>query len=148
MGRYRLSRRIKATPERVFEGFTNPAIVTDWMDLAEIRDATGPLGLPGTQYTMVVRGPWRFRTQVLRSEPPRVYESSGRGPLGASYRMVATLAGHGDQTDLDLVTDYTLPFGPIGRWIDRMWVDREPRTIANRELDRLVDLVSETQRTS
>lgn len=142
MGRYTLSRHIKATPEWVFEGFTDPATVTDWMDLARLEDLSGPLGRPGTRYTMVVRGPWRFRSQIVRSEAPRVHESAGRGPLGASYRMVATLVGNGDSTDLDLLTEYTLPLGPIGRWIDRRWVDREPHTIANRELDRLVELVS------
>jgi hypothetical protein len=41
-----------------------------------------------------------------------------------------------------LLTEYALPFGAVGRWIDRRWVDREPRTIANREVDRLVALVS------
>lgn len=78
----------------------------------------------------------------MRSERPRVHESSGRGPLGAFYRHVATLTPKEDGTDLDLVTEYALPFGPVGRWIDRRWVDREPRAIANRELDRLVELVS------
>ena len=142
MGRYRLTRRIKATPDRVFDGLTDPSIVTDWMDLAAIRNATGPLDRPGTRYTMVVRGPWRFRSQIVRAERPRIHESSGRGPLGASYRMVATINPAGEETDLELLTEYALPLGPLGRWIDRRWVDRGPRTIANRELDRLVELVS------
>jgi hypothetical protein len=104
---------------------------------AKYRYRTG-VGVP-----MVVRGPWRLRCQVVRSERPRVHESSGRGPLGAFYRQVATLTPTDDGTDLDLVTEYAVPFGPVGRWIDRRWVDREPRAIANRELDRLVELVSD-----
>jgi hypothetical protein len=56
--------------------------------------------------------------------------------------MVATLSPHDDATDLDLLTEYALPLGPIGRWVDRRWIDREPRTTANREVDRLVALVS------
>ena len=144
MGRYRLTRRIDAAPEHVFEGFTDPALVRDWMDAAGIEDQAGPLARPGTTYTLVIRGPWRFKSRVVRSEPPRIHESFGRGPLGASYRMVATLSARDEGTDLDLLTEYTVPFGAIGRWIDRRWIDREPRTVANRELDRLVELVSES----
>jgi hypothetical protein len=57
--------------------------------------------------------------------------------------MVATLAPAGAGTDLDLLTEYALPLGAFGRWIDRRWIDREPRAIANREIDRLVTLVSD-----
>jgi hypothetical protein len=57
--------------------------------------------------------------------------------------MVATLATEGERTDLDLLTEYTMPLGALGRWIDRRWIDREPRTLANREVDRLVTLVSD-----
>ena len=57
--------------------------------------------------------------------------------------MVATLAGADSYTDLELMTEYTVPFGAVGRWLDRRWIDREPRTIANREVDRLVTLVSD-----
>jgi len=144
MGRYSLSRRIAAAPERVFSGFTDPLVVTDWMDLTRIADATGPLDVVGTRYTMVVRGPWRFRCEVVRSDAPRIHETSGRGPLGASYRMVAHLAGSSGGTDLEVETEYTLPFGPLGRWIDRRWLERSPRTVANRELDRLVAIMSGT----
>jgi len=142
MGSYRLTRHVRATPERVFQGLTDAALVIDWMDLSTIVDATGPLHQSGTRYTMVVRGPWRFRCHVVRSEPPTLHETSGRGPLGASFRMVATLAGSDDGTHLELLTEYAMPLGALGRWIDRRWLERRPRTIANRELDRLVELTS------
>jgi len=143
MGRYRLSRRIRATPEQVFRAFTDPALVVDWMDGTGVVGVTGPLDRPGTRYTFVVWGPWRFRTEVVRVEAPRVHEIVGRGPLGTWYRMEATLTSEGERTDLDLLTEYTMPLGALGRWIDRRWIDREPRAIANREVDRLVTLVSD-----
>jgi len=142
MGRYRITRRIRATPEHVFQAFTDPALAADWMDASGVAGSTGPLDVPGTRYTLVIRGPWRFRTVVVRSEPPWLHETVGRGPLGGSYRMVATLSARDGGTDLDLLTEYTIPLGPIGRWIDRQWVDGEPHTTANREVDRLVALVS------
>ncbi len=143
MGRYRLTRHIRATAEQVFHAFTDPTLVVDWMDGTGIIDATGALDEPGTQYTLVVWGPWRFRTEVRRVEAPHLHEISGRGPLGSRYRMVATLAPKDGWTDLDLVTEYTVPFGALGRWMDRRWIDREPRAVANREVDRLVALVSD-----
>jgi hypothetical protein len=113
------------------------------MDGTGVIDTTGSLDEPGSRYTFVVWGPWRFRTQIVRVEAPSLHEVSGRGPLGATYRMVATLAGADGYTDLDLLTEYTVPLGALGRWMDRRWIDREPRTIANREVDRLVTLVSD-----
>jgi hypothetical protein len=143
MGRYRITRQVRATPEQVFRAFTDPTILVDWMDSAAVVDATGPLDRPGTRYTHVIEGPWRFRSEVVRVEAPHVHEVRGRGPLGAAYRMVATVTSGGDATELDLLTEYTVPFGALGRWIDRRWIDREPRAIANREVDRLVRLVSD-----
>jgi hypothetical protein len=140
MGRYSMTRRIEATAEQVFRAFTDPALVADWMDASAVKDATGPLDVPETRFTLVIKGPHRFRSRVVRSEPGRIHETAGRGPFG-SYRMVATLRAADGGTDLDLLTEYAIPFGAVGRWVDRRWIDREPRTAANRELDRLVTIV-------
>jgi hypothetical protein len=143
MGRYRISRRIRATLAQVFRAFTDPALVVDWMDATGLIDTSGPLDQPGTTFSLVIRGPWRFRSRVVRVEAPEVHETEGRGPLGAWYRFVATLTPAGPDTDFELLTEYRVPFGALGRWIDRRWIDREPRTTANREVDRLVTLVSD-----
>lgn len=143
MGSYRITREIRATPDQVFRAFTEPGLIADWMDAAAINEPTGPLDAPGARYTLIIRGPWRFRVEVARSEPPWLHETVHRGPLGTSARIVASLSARDGGTHLDLLTDYTMPLGPIGRWIDRRWVDREPRVTANREVDRLVELVSD-----
>lgn len=39
-----------------------------------------------------------------------------------------------------------LPLGPVDRLLDRPFLERRPRTIANRELDRLVELVARLDR--
>ena len=143
MGRYRITRQIPAPPEQVFRALIDPAFVADWMDGTGVIDATGPLDVPGTRYTFVVWGPWRFRSEVTRVETPRLHVVEGRGPLGAWYRLTAELTPNRGGTDFALLTEYTVPFGLIGRWIDRRWIDREPRAIANREVDRLVRLVSD-----
>lgn len=143
MGSYRITRRIGASPAQVFRAFADPILVADWMDASGVEDPTGPLDVPGSRYTLVIWGPWRFRTEVVRAEPPTLHETIGRGPLGTTYRMVATLAARDGGTDLDLLTEYTMPLGAVGRWMDRRWIDREPRAAANREVDRLVTLASE-----
>jgi hypothetical protein len=143
VGRYRITRHIDAPPDRVYRTFTDPALVADWMDASAVVNPTGPLDLPGSQYTLVIWRPWRFRTEVVRAESPRLHETFGRGPLGTVVRMVATLTARDGGTDLDLLTEYAMPFGAVGRWIDRRWIDREPHPTANREVDRLVTLASE-----
>lgn len=142
MGRYRITRHIDATPEQVFRGFTDPELVADWMAATGVTDRSGPLEVAGTRFTLVIRGPWRFRSTVVRSEPPWLHETQHLGPLGATARMTATLSARDGGTDLDLLTEYTVPLGAVGRWLDRRWIDREPRTAANREVDRLVVLVA------
>ena len=143
MGSYRIARRIDASPEQVFRAFTDPALIVDWMDAAAVLNATGPLDTPGTRYRLIIEGPWRFESQVIAVDAPHRHEVAGRGRLGAGYRMVATVTAGDGWTDLDLLTEYTMPLGAFGRWIDRRWIDREPRAIANREVDRLVTLVSD-----
>jgi uncharacterized protein YndB with AHSA1/START domain len=147
MGSYTISRRIDATPMAVYRAFTDPGLLADWLDSNAVVDATGPLDATGTTYTLVVRGPWRLSTRVVRSEPGRLHETVGHGPLGAAFRMLATLTplDGGKATDLVLLTEYTVPLGAIGRWIDRRWLEPGPRTAANREVDRLVDLALGTE---
>ena len=143
MGRYRYTRRIDAPPDEVFRGFTDPALVADWMDAERVTETSGPLDRSGTRFRLVIRGPWWFRSEVIRSVPGRLHETAGSGRLGASYRMLATLEPRVDGgTDLAIEQSWTVPLGPIGRWIDRRWIESGPHTSGNREVDRLVSLVS------
>jgi uncharacterized protein YndB with AHSA1/START domain len=141
MGRYVLTRDIEAPAARVFRAFTDPVLAADWLHAAGIRDVGGPLERAGSTYTLVIAGPHRFRSRVVRSEPPFVHETVHTGLFGSAH-MTATLAERDGVTHLELVTEYALPFGPLGRWLDRRFIDRAPRTQANREIDRLVQLVS------
>lgn len=142
MGRYTLTRHIQAPPARVWEAFADAALAKDWMDLRDIRDATGPLDSVGTRFRTIVRGRWGFRCVVLESQPPALHRHEGHGPLGAYYRQTARLVASDGGTDLELETEYVVPLGPIGRMLDRLFLEGGPRTIANRELDRLVEIVS------
>ena len=142
MGRYRKTRRIDASPDAVFRAFTDPALVADWMEADGIIDQRGPLDVAGSTYTLVISGPCRFRMRVTGSTPPRAYSVVGRGPLVTRSGMTATLTSDGTTTQLVVEMEWTLPFGPVGRWIDRRWVEPGTQGENDRELDRLVDIVT------
>jgi pimeloyl-ACP methyl ester carboxylesterase/uncharacterized protein YndB with AHSA1/START domain len=148
MGRTRRTRHIEAPPQAVYRAFTDPAIVADWMEADGVIDQRGPLDTEDSTYTLVISGPWRFRMRVTHAEPPRRYGLEGRGPLGTGYRMSATLLDHGPTTELVVEVEWTLPFGPLGRWMDRRWVEPGTRGEDDRELDRLVAIVSGSEATS
>jgi hypothetical protein len=142
MGRYALARWVPAVPEVVFGAWTDPVALVDWMDSDAVIDRSGPLDLAGSAFTLVIGGPWRFRMQVIRVERPGLHVMTGTAPFGATVRFDLRLAPRDGGTDLELMTAYALPFGAIGRWLDRRFVDRPPRAVANRELDRFVDIAS------
>ena len=88
MGRRRRTRHIEAPPNAVFRALTDPSIVPDWMEADGIVDQCGPLDVAGSTYTLVIRGPWRFRVRVVTSMPPYTYGIEGPGPLGTSFRHI------------------------------------------------------------
>lgn len=148
MGQKRRTRQIDAPAAAVLRAFTDPVLVADWMEADGIVDQRGPLDAAGSTYTLVIAGPWRFRMRVTHADPPRTYGLEGRGPLGAGYRMSATLLDHGPTTELAVEMEWTLPLGPIGRWMDRRWVEPGTRGEDDRELDRLVAIVTGREATS
>ncbi|MCI0583987.1 MAG: alpha/beta fold hydrolase [Chloroflexi bacterium] len=148
MGQQRRTRHVDAPAAEVFRAFTDPGLLADWMEADGVIDQRGPLDTGGSTYTLVISGPWRFRMRVTRSMPPRAYGLEGRGPLGTSYRMTADLTAHGSTTELVVETEWTLPFGPVGRWMDRRWVEPGTRGEDDRELDRLVAIVTGRDATS
>jgi pimeloyl-ACP methyl ester carboxylesterase/uncharacterized protein YndB with AHSA1/START domain len=148
MGRYRRTRRIDASAAEVFRAFTNPEILADWMEADGVVDQDGPLDRAGSTYTLVITGPWRFRMRVMDSIPPHAYVFGGRGPFGTAFRMAATLTERAGSTELVVETEWALPFGAVGRWMDRRWVEPGTQGEDDRELDRLVDIVTGTDANS
>jgi pimeloyl-ACP methyl ester carboxylesterase/uncharacterized protein YndB with AHSA1/START domain len=148
VGQKRRTRQIDAPAAAVFRAFIDPAIVADWMEADGVVDQRGPLDSAGSTYTLVISGPWRFRMRVTHAEPPRAYGLEGRGPLGTGYRMSVTLLDRGPTTELVMELEWTLPLGPIGRWMDRRWVEPGTRGEGDRELDRLVAIVTGREATS
>jgi uncharacterized protein YndB with AHSA1/START domain len=71
MGTHRLSVRVTAPPERVFDLWTDLDRMKDWVGgVTRVTDLTGPVAQAGTTYT-VWFGPMASRTEVLEADPPR-----------------------------------------------------------------------------
>ena len=75
MGDYRFEIRIKATPERVFDLWTNLDRMKEWIGgVTRVTDVTGPLDVAGTRYT-VWFGRMASPTEVLAVERPRHFKT-------------------------------------------------------------------------
>ena len=96
---------VAAPIERVYATYVDPALMPRWMELQAVSDLSGPLDRAGTRFTQVVFGWWwRFRTEVLRAEPPILHEMAGRAPLWTSYRWLTRYAPEGEGTRITLET--------------------------------------------
>jgi uncharacterized protein YndB with AHSA1/START domain len=71
MATYQVSVLIRATPERVFDAFTDLDLMREWVGgVTRVTDRTGPVDRVGTRYT-VHFGPMRSPTEVHEVERPR-----------------------------------------------------------------------------
>ena len=75
MAEYRFSILIHATPQRVFDAFTDLDRMPEWIGgVARVTDRSGPIDRPGTRYT-VWFGRMRSPTEILEVERPRHFRT-------------------------------------------------------------------------
>jgi uncharacterized protein YndB with AHSA1/START domain len=75
VGDYRFEIHIKATPERVFDLWTDLDRMKEWIGgVTGVTDVTGPLDVAGTRYT-VWFGRMASPTEVLAVERPRHFKT-------------------------------------------------------------------------
>lgn len=127
---------IDAPPERVFAVYTDPARIPEWEEV-RVLDATGPLDRAGTRFVTAPGTGMRFRTEVVRSDPPHLHEQAGRTSSGFSYHWTATFEPDGGSTRLTLESEYGLALGVVGRLLDRLFVGRMSEGTTRGHLDRL-----------
>ena len=99
MGEYSFTVHIEATPEVVFDLFTDLDRMHEWVGgVTRITDVSGPLGEAGSSYT-VWFGRMRSPTEVLEAERARLYKSRF-GHFVLRGEMEATFAPEGDGTTM------------------------------------------------
>jgi uncharacterized protein YndB with AHSA1/START domain len=98
MGEYRFTLHVAASPEHVFDLWTNLDRMREWVEgVTRVTDVTGPLDRVGTRYTvwigrfasptevLDVERPHRFKTRfgnrLLRGENEATFEPEGSGTL-------------------------------------------------------------------
>ena len=139
MGRHRYTLDIDAPPERVFAVYTDQASIPEWAEM-RVLDATGPLDRAGTRFVAAPETRMRFRTEVLRSDPPHLHEQAGRTSSGFSYHWTATFEPDGGSTRLMLDSEYGLALGTVGRLLDRLFVGRMSAGTMRGHLARLKEI--------
>lgn len=105
MGRHTTTVHVDATPEVVFDLYTNVDRMPEWIGgVTSVTDLTGPLDRAGTTYTVWFGGRTASRTEVLEAERPRrLVTHFGNWVLRG--RNAATFEPDGDGTRLSVVLE-------------------------------------------
>ena len=102
MAEYRFSILIHATPERVFDAFTDLDRIPEWIGgVTRVTDRSGPIDRPGTRYT-VWFGRMRSPTEILEVMRPRHFRTRF-GNLILKGESDVTFEPEGDGTRLTQV---------------------------------------------
>jgi uncharacterized protein YndB with AHSA1/START domain len=136
MGTAHYSIWIDASPDRVWDVFTNLERIPDWQTGDPcVIEVSGPGDEVGTTYT-VRRGPGTGRTIVTEAVRPTIYASRTDAYLGLSFDLTATLRPDRSGTTLTLRADTHWPRGLrlLGRIVEFAFLNQRE---ANRELERL-----------
>lgn len=117
---FHVVQQISRPVAEVWARYIDPEAMRVWMQLRAVKDLDGPLDRAGTHFVQVLFGPYRFHSEVLRSQPPSAHEMIGRGPFGTSYRWTTRFSERAGATEM--TTD--LEVGAAGRilgWMLRFW---------------------------
>jgi uncharacterized protein YndB with AHSA1/START domain len=143
MGDVRFTTEIAAPLERVFGLHVDAARIPEWFPgVRAIEDVSGPLDRAGTTYRLRFRRLVSGRCEVVAVDPPRMHTRTWDArPLGSAGRATMRFfEGRNGRTRIDFHAIYSLPFGPLGRFADRL---RRVRSRAERDMRREIDSFKE-----
>jgi len=126
MGHISRTIHIEATPEQVFDIFTNPERFREWqVPEAEVTDMTGTPGAVGFGWTSVSKFAGRKMESQMSAtavDRPRSFEvrstGSGTGTLRGRFEPAA------GGTDVTIESEYGMPLGFIGDAADKLFVEK------------------------
>jgi len=126
MGHVSRTIHVEATPEQVFDLFTNPGRFREWMvPAAEVKDITGTPGTVGLGWTTAstfVGRKMESHMSVTAVERPRSFElkSTGSGTGTVRGRFEPAAGG----TDITIESEYEMPLGFIGDAANKLFVEK------------------------
>ena len=137
MGRSVFTDHIDAPPEKVWEVLSNVYRRPEFeMAVVEVKDLSGPIDKVGTRWTEVRTfplGPSRHiigshraagEFRVKRVEPGRLLELGWIQGQGGEMIVRHTLEPEGTGTKKIVESEYTLPGGAVGAFLDKLIVNR------------------------
>jgi uncharacterized protein YndB with AHSA1/START domain len=138
MGTHRWSLWIDASPEKVFDVYTDINRLPEWqVGVRKLSDVTGPGDRPGTTYA-VRYGPFASRSEVLESQRPSRLVTRTSGVFGLRARGASALVPEGGGTRLTIEYETTWPLRWLGRLLEKAMLNP---SILRREFDNLKALV-------
>lgn len=138
MSRIRRSVAIDAPPAAVW------AVLADVRQLPDFSESTVAVVAPdllttvGQTFEQTVRlGGREFTStwKVTALDPGRELIIEGSVLPGTHYTMTESIEPDGDGTQLSLIMDYKLPFGPLGRLASKLGAERRAASEADEVLD-------------
>ncbi len=126
MGHISRTIHVEATPEQVFDLFTNPERFREWqLPAAEVKDITGTPGTVGLGWTTATTFAGRKmenHMSVTAVARPRSFEVKGTGSGTATLRGRFEPAAGG--TDVTIESEYEMPLGFIGDAANKLFFEK------------------------
>jgi uncharacterized protein YndB with AHSA1/START domain len=143
MGHISRTIHVEATPEQVFDLFTNPERFREWqVPAAEVKDITGTPGTVGLGWTTATTFAGRKmenHMSVTAVERPRSFEVKGTGSGTATLRGRFEPAAGG--TDVTIESEYEMPLGFIGDAANKLFFEKSFAESWDKSLAKLKALV-------
>ena len=117
----RVTELVDAPRDRVWAAHVDGARIAEWFPGARtVKKISGPLDRPGTTYSLRFNPLVRSRVTVTEVEAPVMHTRRWDArPFGSHGRATVLMRAEDDGTRVDLDVVYELPFGPLGRALER-----------------------------
>lgn len=136
MAHHRSTVFIAAPPEAVWEVLTRAERRPEWeAAITEVRDVSGPMDEVGARWVEVREERGKSspaQMEVTRVDRPHLIEWTGPLPAGGTLVFRVTLDARDGGTEKTVDAEARLPFGPLGRLLDKVAFQKQWSRLAER----------------
>jgi uncharacterized membrane protein len=128
MSHVRHSILIEAPPEHVWAIGRDPERMPEWnTTVVSVKDAEGPLDVPGARLTVVSKiagRPLDITWHIEEVETPRFFVATATTPLGGSARQRVDYEPEGTGTRVTIDMEYEIAAGILGQVLSKAFAER------------------------